>query len=212
MNLQTQLRHWIRTGNVPRRAEFGPDFQNDWQHTPRNYIHALMGRDRVIRDFGFALPCREAIDKLKALSPIVEVGAGTGAWAALLAKNGADIIATDAEFDTGYRFLSGRFCHVSRMNAKNAIRKWPKRNVLMIWPCYRSEWSTEAIREIKPGRTLALISEGEGGCVGTDSLFRNLDVRFKHIERIKIPCWYGIHDRLDIYRRIIAAPANPEDF
>lgn len=201
IDVGAHLRHWVRTGNVPRRADFGPAFQDDWRHSAP--VSAYMARHWVTREFGFALPCREALAAVKAISPIVEVAAGAGTWARLLHKNGADIIATDRNFRTGYGFNAGRLHPVARMSAADAIRKYPNRNVLMSWPCYDAEWSTEATRHIRPGRTLALISEGMGGCCGADSLFLQLAFRFRHIKTVRIPCWAGIHDRLELYRRII---------
>lgn len=211
MSIATKYRHWLRTGRVPTRREFGPAFQDDWR-TPVNDCTVSLYRDRreVIRQYGFALPCHEAISALKKLSPILEVGAGAGTWAAILKMNGVDIIATDRNFNTDYGFHAGRHYPVTRMSADNAIHRRPDRNVLMIWPCYQDEWSTRAVRLIKPGKHLALIGEGAGGCTGTDNLFNHLDKYYRHKKTIRIPCWYGIHDRLDIYQRAIGAPPPPE--
>lgn len=197
---------WIRTGNVPRRVDFGPAFQDDWRYLPEmdHWTRLYRSRDTAIREFGFALPCREAVKALKKLSPIVEVGAGSGAWSRLLASSGVDVVATDQGFETGYWFRSGKHFPVARIEASDAIRRYPRRNVLMIWPCYGAEWSANAVRLIRPGQSLALISEGPGGCVGSDSLFDHLDTHFRHIETVRIPCWQGIHDRLEIYRRLAA--------
>lgn len=194
---------WLRSGRTPCRAEFGPDFQDDWRHVSESGFYGA--RRKIIQQFGFALPCREAINALKTLSPIVEVGAGLGAWAHILAGNGVDIVATDLCFKTGYGFYAGRFHPVSRMSALNAVRRYADHNVLMIWPCYSAEWPTRAAREIRPGRHLALISEGEGGCVAADSLFQLLDKRFRFIKSIRIPCWSGMHDRLEIFQRVICS-------
>lgn len=205
MRVEQEFPRWIRTGHTPRRADFGPEFQDDW----RFCRHSMYpDRRKVIRRFGFALPCHEAIKALMKISPLVEVGAGTGAWAAILAANGADIIATDREFVTGYGFHAGRYHPVARMSADNAVRRYPDRNVLMIWPCYGSEWPTKTVRLIKPGKYLALVSEGEGGCVAADSLFCHLGKYFRHISEVRIPCWDGIHDRMDIYQRKIGAPPS----
>ncbi len=208
MDVEMHFGRWIRTGNVPKRADFGPAFQDDWHYRPKadEQISQYGARRKSIRKFGFALPCREALNRIEALSPLIEVGAGVGTWAAILSKRGVDIIATDRSFATHYGFHSGRYHPVMRMDAENAVRNYADRNLLMIWPCYAAQWPTKAIRLLKPGRTLALISEGDGGCCGDDSLFRHLDAYFRHIETIRIPCWDGLHDRLDLYRRVIAAP------
>jgi hypothetical protein len=187
---------WLKTGDVPTRLDFGPDFQDDYR------VSSFRSRERdvFIRDFGYAIPCKEAVSCLNAMSPLLEVGAGTGAWSKILALNGVDIIATDKYLLADYPFITvGTHFPIKQLDAVEAIQRYPDRNVLMIWPCYEKKWSTVAANEIRPSKRLALISEGEGGCVGDTTLFEVLENSFQHIETIRIPCWYGIHDRLDIY-------------
>ena len=51
----------------------------------------------VLRRYGFAVPTDDALDAIVACSPrgVLELGAGTGHWAALLARRGVDVIAYD---------------------------------------------------------------------------------------------------------------------
>ena len=46
--------------------------------------------------FAFAVPNEAALNELAALSPIVEIGAGTGYWASLLRSKGVDVVAYDS--------------------------------------------------------------------------------------------------------------------
>lgn len=54
-------------------------------------------RTFACRMYAFAVPTSEAIAVLKRYSPVVEVGAGTGYWASLLRKAGADVTALDCQ-------------------------------------------------------------------------------------------------------------------
>ena len=55
----------------------------------------LLIYEPVRHSFAFAVPNDAALDALASLSPLLEVGAGTGYWAALLRRRGADVVATD---------------------------------------------------------------------------------------------------------------------
>ena len=49
------------------------------------------------RTFSYAIPSDEILKQIVTLAPrIVEMGAGTGYWSAMLSRNGADVIAYDA--------------------------------------------------------------------------------------------------------------------
>lgn len=49
----------------------------------------------VFLEFSCSIPNEQALDKLKALSPIIEIGSGSGYWAYLLTHKGADVVAVD---------------------------------------------------------------------------------------------------------------------
>lgn len=216
------LRRWLWNGRVPPYETIGlfgyghPRFRHSINDDlvgfkkgePDRLFDRLTRwglRDSAVREFGFAIPCVEALDEIAKLAPLVEVGAGTGFWAALLARRGVDIVATDPG-PSGYTFKRpGRYHPVVRIDAVRAVRRWPERNVLAVWPCYQRQWAFEAARAMAPGRTLALVSEGLGGCVGTDDLFDYLGRRFDELKEIDIPVWSGIHDRLTIYRKRAAS-------
>ena len=162
-----------------------------------------MARHAWIERFGFAIPCAEALDLIASHTPLVEVGAGTGFWAALLACRGADVIATDVGRGVSYagdddRWI-GRFHPVEFMEASHAVRSNPGRNLLSIWPSYNENWIAKAATHLHPGRRFILIGEGEGGCTGDDALFELLDRNFEMETHIRIPVFPGMHDRLSVY-------------
>ena len=53
-------------------------------------------RDWLARIYAYAVPNKAALESLASVGPIVEIGAGTGYWAALLIAKGVDIVAFDA--------------------------------------------------------------------------------------------------------------------
>ena len=63
--------------------------------------------------FALMVPCAAALDVLAEHAPLLEIGSGSGYWAALLRARGVDILAYDVVEDAehGFRGLGGRlFC------------------------------------------------------------------------------------------------------
>lgn len=96
---------------------------------------------------GFAVPSQEALDVIAALGPIIEVGAGTGYWAALLQHAGADIIAYDEQppslssvgTEIGNRFFCRQYTEVLQADSVELFQQTKKsehshRALMMIFP------------------------------------------------------------------------------
>jgi hypothetical protein len=129
-----------------------------------NTLAVHLERDRFICEFGFAVPAREALDWLAKYSPLLEIGAGSGAWAKLLAMRGADIIATDPGIESfsfgGERVRwETKYHPVLPLEGKTAVRRWPTRNVFCGWPSLSQTWLRLAARAMTPGRALYAVSE-----------------------------------------------------
>jgi hypothetical protein len=155
-------------------------------------------RGLYTRTVGYAIPFREAIERIaKEGTPILEVGAGSGVWSAILEANGVDVIATDSK---EWKWKP-EFFPVARRRAVPAIRENHERDVLLIWPSLGGRWTEAALRNIQPGRTLFLIAEGSGGCCATDEFFGLLASRFDLLEEIAIPQWPGIRDYFEVWRK-----------
>lgn len=161
----------------------------------------LSARSVFIQDVSFAVPCQEAIAAIASEGAVLEGGAGTGYWAALLANLGCDIIACDPSEISRYGQKIGRYHPIVQVSAQKAIDLYPDRNLLLVWPSYGEEWATEAARLLASGRLLFLVSEGRSGAVASNSLFDLLDKSYAYVGEIVIPQWCGIHDFLAIYRR-----------
>jgi hypothetical protein len=165
------------------------------------HLDLWKAREAFTKTYGFAIPCKEAIDTLVALGPIVEVGAGTGYWSRLIDAAGGQVVATDLARPNGYGFSVGTHRNVLASNATAAARAFPDRAVLCVWPCYGKRWSAAMAASLKPGRVLALVGEGYGGCTGSDRLFDILEKDFEEIGGCAIPRFPYINDHLTIHRR-----------
>lgn len=192
---------WLKT-DVPSLATIQETYRG-LEHQSIPASGDLLARPRFAKAISFAIPCAEALRAISARSSsLVEIGAGTGYWSALLAKKGIDVLASDISSEKNhFRQKVGTFYPVSECDAISAIASYPGRDILMCWPSYDEDWSANAIATIAPGRLLYWISEGPGGCVSCDDAFNQLETSFEQLAEIPLPQWWGTHDRLDIYRR-----------
>jgi hypothetical protein len=190
-------RSWLATGDVPPRFAFA--LEDEFR--PETFSSAFRARDAFIREFGFAIPCAEALEAAAGLAPLVEVGAGTGFWSALLHRRAVDCIPTDPAIGFGQVFKHGKYAAVVRVGAKTAARRWPERNLLMVWPTYDKTWARQCLKAMRVGRRIAIVTEGDGGCCADDGFFEALENCFVHERLIRLPQFPGIHDRLEIFRK-----------
>jgi hypothetical protein len=196
---------WISSGAPPRAHDLRSAGLNG-ALAPRNasegklHFDLRIARKAFIAEWGFSIPCMEAIDALGRYAPIVEIGAGTGYWTALLQSAGVDAIATDktASGDLGYGFHAGRHAQVSEMSAEDAVLHHAARTPFCSWPTQGENWALTAVSRLSPERVVAFVG---GSATGTPELVRFLSKNFDLIEDVEIPQFPGCDDRLVIYRR-----------
>jgi len=146
-------------------------------------------RDEFVRKYAWALPSDQAIELLRGLRPLVEMGAGTGYWASLI---GGDIICYDINVPE--------------------ITYWPvaigdprslgteQRTLFLCWPPYNTPMAYDSLCYYK-GKTVIYIGEGNGGCTGCDLFHEKLRKDFTCVKELAIPQWENIHDYLTVWQR-----------
>ena len=153
-------------------------------------------RGRLIYEYSFAIPNDEAVAAISKLSPIVEIGAGSGYWAHLLKSAGAVV----------YPYDDGSWHHDWKKTWTEILPGGPEKAMLhpeatlfLCWPPM-SNMAFHAL-SLYFGNTVAYIGEGYGGCTADDEFHEALSSDWREIESIKIPQWGGIHDDLTIWKR-----------
>jgi len=148
-------------------------------------------RYTAIHRFGFVIPSRELLDQLQCHQPILEVGAGSGYITALMRHRGIDVIGTDA-LRQNYGFVFGAYdANQLTMNATEAVRRFPDRNVFCAWPTLGSTWLRYALQAMTVGRRAILIEES---ACAEPSTWQYRDRCFGRESSIDIPIWPGMHD------------------
>ena len=166
-------------------------------------LHCVCSKKRweFIEHFSFAIPSEEALAAIAKLSPLVEIGAGTGFWAALLARRGVDIVCTgERDADEPYTQTVGRY-HPVKAVGDVGLAYLRDRNAFTCWPPYDDDLAYRVALRLRPGRYLAYIGESYGGCTGDDQFHEYVKDAFEMVEEIEIPQWGGLHDYLWIYKK-----------
>jgi hypothetical protein len=202
------MRYWLSGDvSVPSLAEFFDRFGQEYrdhlrlllrQETAAADTTLFLERELFVGEFGYAVPTREALNTIAALSPVLEIGAGSGAWARLLALRGADIIATDPTIGPmGHRWEQ-RYHPILPLAGKTAVRRWPERNVFCSWPSLNETWLRQAARAMRPGRTLIVVREE---ATADERTWDYVEHHFKSLDFIELPNWHFLHDHVEVWRK-----------
>lgn len=180
-------------------AVYGVGSHGDyWDMSSKSY--GLRGR--LVEQYAWAIPTPKALELVASHSPLVEIGAGTGYWAALLGDMGADIVAYDIappdRMTNTYRHKR-TYTNVLEGNHK-VLKRHPDRALFLCWPPYSDPMATECLRAYQ-GSTLVYIGEGWGGCNGDRDFWKLIHEEWDDITAVDIPQFSGLHDGLTVYQR-----------
>lgn len=166
-------------------------------HTNR-HIETLMRREELVEEYAWAVPNREAVEAAAGRSPLLEVMAGAGYWARLVADAGGDVLATDIEPETADAWFP-----VWKADARDVAVDYPDRALMMVWPPLGDEAATETLGRYGSagGDTLVYVGEGRGGRTATERFHEMLYDAWELAETVAIPNYYGIRDRLEVWER-----------
>lgn len=202
--MTTEYEAALKAAGVPMYTfGFGPRPQYQDFYRDRKTDSFKDYRHPFVKKFAWAIPDLAALKMIARYSPIIEVGSGTGYWAYELRKLGASVIATDLrepKNDDEYQTVSAWTRVASPIPAAAAARAFDDRALMLVWPSYSENWAAEALRYYR-GDTVIYVGEGPGGCTGDNDFHDQLDREWFEIERMTIPQWGGINDRLEIFRR-----------
>jgi hypothetical protein len=164
--------------------------------------HILYVRLALVQVFAFAIPNEQALSKIAEYGPVLEVGAGTGYWAALLRSRGIDVIAVDlypVEARSGSALFKRTFTTVLEAD-EGVVRQYPERTLLLTWPPGYNPMPQRAL-EFYRGSHVIYIGEGEFGCTADEPFHRLLERDWKLIDSLDIPHWKKSNDWLQVYER-----------
>ena len=154
-----------------------------------------------VHKYSWAIPNEEAIAAIVSHSPngVVEIGAGRGYWAYLLAQVGCPIVTYDVKCHDESYYNDNWFPVL--FGEADMAKHYYDRTLLLCWPPYCQPMAEEALLSYT-GNTVAYVGEGEYGCTGTDDFHHLLDLEWTLLSQVHIPQWSCIHDDLRIFGRV----------
>ena len=141
-----------------------------------DHVHRMRIRHELVKRYAYAIPNDDALAAIAAWGPVVEIGAGTGYWAHLIAVHGVDVVAYDEKPGRNGWCDATPYYQIA-IGGPAAVRLHADRTLFLCWPpmsrmAARSLW-------LYRGPLLVYIGEGSGGCTADDRFFRPLDVNWK---------------------------------
>jgi hypothetical protein len=168
-----------------------------------NILRNFEIREKFINKYGFAILSREAIEAMRPYAPLLELGAGSGYWTYELRKYGVDCIATDTMNEEFGHFKKRgveprrwdrHYGAIEKLNSVEAVRKYPNRNLLIVWPSLNEPWAADAL-DIFTGKVVIYMGEGHGNACADDRFHELLDERFADQEEVRMPHFEHSYDR-----------------
>jgi hypothetical protein len=161
-------------------------------------------RRELAARFAWSVPNERALELLGDLGPLVEGGAGTGYWAALLTARGADVMAYDVAPPDGpvrnrHHDRHRTWAEVAASATLPAVRRHPDRTLMVCWPPFDDDAAGYQPLRAYRGDLFAYV--GDAAATGTARLHRELDLNWTPMEQVALPGWPDVRDRLTIFRR-----------
>ena len=154
-------------------------------------------RRTFIALYAWAVPTREAIESIAAFVQddlLLEVCAGSGLWARLLAGRGLRVVATDAFAPDGVPYVP-----IELAEAEAAVAAHPDcRSLLLVWPPFRRDCAYRAL-EAFAGDKVAYV--GDARFTGDQRFHELLDREWQLRDKLLIPAWPGLDDHVYLYSR-----------
>jgi hypothetical protein len=144
----------------------------------------LTDRNHRIESEGFPSHTLESVEELTRFigqRSVLEVGAGTGWFARHLHDRQVKIRAIDSRVGGCTQpiwWRSELYFDVQEMDALS-VEKYEEDVIIMIWPCYETDFAFEVARRLKSGQILIYQGESQGGCTANDKFFEFVE---KHLE------------------------------
>jgi hypothetical protein len=170
-------------------------------------------RRELVQLFAWAIPTEEALAAVARYGPLVECGAGTGYWSALLQVRGADVVATDpvaagTDASEYHRDPVRPWTRVDRLDAVAAVRGHRDRTLLLCWPPFDDDAASHDALRAYRGEVVVHVGEADGAS-GSERFRRELALNWTLVEAVDLPHWPRLEDRVYVLRRNPVAERQP---
>jgi hypothetical protein len=153
-------------------------------------------RKSFVASYAWAIPSPAAVECIaNAVGPrrLLEVCAGSGLWASLLAAQGVKVVATDLGQPAVLHY------EVERLDAETAVKQHRECAALMlIWPPFKNDCAYQAVRAFE-GDLLVFV--GDERFTANDRFFARLARDWLQVDQLNLESWPGTRDAVHVYKR-----------
>lgn len=172
-----------------------PPLINPYLELPRDPA----ARKQLIWAYSWAIPSTEAIRAIARLSPIVELGAGTGYWGWLLRQAGADVVCLDRNPEAPPHWTTVEHGTPESLSTHPELAG---RTLLLVWPPLADGPNCMALEALRHWQGTHLVYVGEWrGRTASPEFHDALEQHFELEQESLLPRWPGFEDSLRIYCR-----------
>jgi len=163
-------------------------------------------RQRFASRYSWAIPTLSVLEEIRRRSPdgVVDFGAGTGYWSALLNVLGCKVRSIDVPRDdlrfVAYNHLDEPQWVSIERNPSRVGKGTSRMTLLLVWPPETSDMAAEALHRWD-GQCVVYVGEGPNGSTASTAFFKRLFDGFVLTREMKIPTFYGYFDRCLIFDR-----------
>ena len=157
--------------------------------------------------FAWAIPDAGALAVLARYAPLLECGAGTGYWAALLRASGVDVEASRPDPAGRSREHATTTATASAMERGAGGQRGqrgagqPRAHPVSVLAAHDDDDASYRALRAYRGDVLVYVGGGPDGPTGTVRFHRELALNWRAAEQALVPNWPGLRDRLVVYRR-----------
>lgn len=177
----------IDSNNLPKLQDIKSDNENIMQSS---YF-----RCEYTDKYSFPIITQDLIEELHSIiqdKKVIELGCGSGYLAYWYKKLHPDSNYITCDTNNWYQntFIDiDKICDYSQLDLSGYDI------VMLSWPNYESNDSTDILRNMVKGQTLIYCGEEQGGCCATDKFFRYKSNNFSESEYLNTQIsFFGIHD------------------
>jgi hypothetical protein len=159
-------------------------------------------REVYLQQYGCVRWTEDALQRVRKLSPLIELGAGTGHWQQELTLRGADVLAFDnfstpspAAGNINNQAVVGKVAH----GDESKIDQNRRRTLMLCYPP-DDEFASRCL-ELYQGKWLVYIGEGRGGVNASPDFFDELEKNWVVHEVLELLPFPQCFERLYILRR-----------
>ena len=174
-------------------------YQYAIDYDPVKVYENFSTRHNFLLQYSFAMPDVNSIRKIVDFidADVLSVGAGKGLWEHLITlelKNRQKEYVVRA---IDHKKYDDVYYQVELLDINELEEKYPI--LFLSWP-HCNNMDSLALSKNNPVKVI-YIGEKYGGCTGSDEFHCKLQQDYKKVEKVRIKCWMGTHDRVVLYRK-----------